>query len=103
MTSEQFQIEVEEAFLRSKQLLNKKEKEYSGGKDRLDQFKKVAIMNSVSPTEALWGMSSKHVTSLATMVRDPTSHTLDQWVEKLTDLHNYLFLLGALLIDVEVK
>jgi len=103
MTNEQFLIELESAFLRSKQILNKKEKEYSEGVDRFDQFKKVAILNNVSPTEALWGMASKHVTSIADMCKDPKMYDLKQWREKLTDLRNYTFLADALLIDLEVK
>lgn len=103
MTNEQFMIEVDKSFARSKQLLIRKEKEYSEGVDRLDQFHKVAFLNTVSPTEALWGMASKHVTSVADMVKDPVSYNLKIWREKLTDLRNYTFLLDALLIDLEVK
>lgn len=99
MTNEQFQIEVEKAFLRSKQLLNKKEKEYSEGEDRLDQFKKVSTLNNEPATRSLWGMATKHVTSIANMVKDPTSYNLKMWREKVTDLRNYTFLLDALLVD----
>ena len=99
MTNEQFQIEVEKAFLRSKQLLNKKEKEYSEGKDRLDQFKKASILNNEPATRSLWGMATKHVTSLADMVKNPTMYSSKIWREKVTDLRNYTFLLDALLVD----
>ena len=103
MDNSTFQIEVEKSFLRSKQLLNKKEKEYSEGIDRLDQFKKAGTLNTQPPTEALWGMAVKHVTSVATMVKNPTSYNLKTWREKVTDLRNYTFLLDALLIDLEIK
>ena len=103
MTNEQFLLEFEKAVLRSKNTLSRKEKEYSEGIDRLDQFKKVAAMNSVSPMEALWGMASKHVTSIASMVEDPKMYNLKTWREKLGDLRNYIFLAEALLIDLEVK
>lgn len=103
MTNEEFQIELERSYLRSKLLLSKKEKEYSEGTDRLDQFTKIATLNNISPTEALWGMTSKHITSIATMVKDPTLYNLKKWREKVTDLRNYTFLLDALLIDLEVK
>lgn len=99
MTNEQFQIEVEKAFLRSKQLLNKKEKEYSGDRDRLDQFKKASILNNEPATRSLWGMATKHVTSIAIMVKNPTMYSSKIWREKVTDLRNYTFLLDALLID----
>lgn len=103
MTNEEFQIEVERSYLRSKFLLSKKETEYSEGTDRLDQFKKLAELNSEPSTRALWGMASKHITSIATMVKDPTLYNLKKWREKLTDLRNYTFLLDALLIDLEVE
>jgi len=103
MTNEEFQIEVEKAILRSKQILNKKEKEYSDGRDRLCQFKQVGTLNDIAPTEALWGMASKHISSLASMVKSPTSYNLKQWREKLNDLRNYTLLLDALLIDIGVE
>ena len=103
MTPSDFNIEVENACNRSKRLLIKKASEYSEGVDRLDQFKKVALLNSISPTEALWGMTSKHITSIASMVKDPKMYNLKTWREKLTDLRNYTILLDALLIDLEVK
>ena len=103
MTPQDFNIEVENACNRSKRLLIKKASEYSEGTDRLDQFKKVALLNSISPTEALWGMTSKHITSIATMVKDPKMYNLKTWREKVTDLRNYTILLDALLIDLEVK
>lgn len=103
MTNEQFMIEVDKAFARSKQLLIRKEEEYSEGVDRLDQFHKIAILNTISPAEALWGMASKHITSIATMIKDPKMYNLKRWREKLNDLRNYTFLLEALLIDLEVK
>lgn len=103
MTNEEFMIELESAYLRSKRLLIKKEKEYSEGTDRLDQFKKVSILNNISPTDALWGMASKHITSIATMVQNPKTYNLKKWREKLTDLRNYTFLLDALLVDLEIE
>lgn len=100
MTNEQFQTELEKAFLRSKQLLNEKEKEYSEGKDRFDQFKKASVLNNEPATRSLWGMATKHVTSIADMVKNPTMYSSKIWREKLTDLRNYTFLLDILLIDL---
>jgi len=102
MTNEEFMIEVEKAYLRSKKLLIRKEKEY-GGEDRLEQFYRVAMLNKVCATEALWGQTTKHVTSIADMVKDPTSYNLRKWREKLNDLRNYTFLLDALLLDMGVE
>lgn len=102
MTNEEFMIEVEKAYLRSKKVLIRKEKEY-GGEDRLEQFYKLSALNDEEPTRSLWGMTSKHVTSIADMVKCPTTYNLRKWREKVTDLRNYTFLLDALLIDMGVE
>lgn len=103
MNNDQFQKCLEESFQHSKEVLNIKEKEYSIGLDRLDQFKRTAVLNDESATRSLWGMAVKHVTSIATMVKDPTMYNLETWREKVTDLRNYTFLLGALLEDLKIE
>ena len=103
MTNEEFMIEVEKAFLRSKKLLIRKEREYGGEEDRLEQFYRVAMLNGNCATEALWGQTTKHITSIADMVKDPTTYNLRKWREKLTDLRNYTFLLDALLVDIGIE
>lgn len=104
MEKELFMIEVEKSFLRSKRLLIKKAIEYAPHKeDRLEQFYKIAHVNNSYPTEALISLTMKHVTSIATMCKDPEVHSLRKWREKITDLRNYTFLLDALLVDMEVK
>ena len=100
MTNEQFLSEVEKAYLRSVTILQKKEKEYSNGRDRLEQFHRAASLQRILPTEALMGMATKHITSIADMCKEPENHTIKQWHEKLDDLRNYTFLLDALLTYV---
>jgi len=101
MTDEQFLIEIERAYLRSKSLLTKKAKEYSRGGDRLGHFHRAAAAQSILPTEALMGMAMKHIISIADMVKNPLDYTTGQWHEKLDDLRNYTFLLDALLVDLK--
>ena len=101
MTNEQFMLEVETAYRRSCELLKRKEKEYSAGKDRLDQFHRAGYAQSIPPTEALLGMATKHFTSIADMVKDPLKYTTKQWHSKLDDLRNYTFLLDALITDLK--
>jgi len=103
MENELFMIEVEKSFLRSKRLLIKKESEYAINSDRLDQFYRVAAASDLWPTEALLGMTMKHVTSIADMCKDPKMYNLRKWREKITDLRNYTFLLDALLVDMGVE
>lgn len=101
MNNENFMIEVEAAFLRSKRVLLRKQEEYAGEYDRLEQFHRAGAAQNINSAQALIGMAMKHVTSIADMSKHPTLHNLKKWREKLTDLRNYTFLLEALLIDME--
>jgi len=103
METNEFEIEVEKSYLRSKRLLIKKGLEYSSNDDRLDQFYRAGAAEDVAPTQALIGMAMKHVTSIADMSKYPEMYNLKKWREKITDLRNYTFLLDALLVDMEVK
>lgn len=101
MNNEEFMYYIHTAFERRKAILVKKEKEYSNGKDRLEQFHRAASAQNILPTEALVGMMTKHFTSITDMAKDPSNHTFRQWHEKLDDLRNYCDLLDALVIDVK--
>lgn len=103
MTNEEFLIEVENSHNRSKKLLIKKDVEYSGEKDRLEQFYRAGWTQNINPTEALLGMATKHFTSIADMAKHPEDFSLKKWNEKLTDLRNYTYLLDALVRDMEVE
>ena len=101
MTNEEFTIELEKSFLRSKKTLLKKSKEYTpNNSDRLQQFYRAASVQNNQPTEALIGMMTKHFTSICDMSKNPLSHSPKSWKEKITDLRNYTFLLDALLTDM---
>ena len=103
MFEEDFMREVEEGHRRSVNLLSKKATEYSRpDEDRLSQFYKAGIIQSVLPTQALMGMMVKHFTSICDMVEEPLDYDLDKWDEKLTDLRNYTHLLDALVRDMMV-
>lgn len=96
-------IEVENSHNRSKKVLLKKKDEYSGDRDRLEQFYRAGAAQNIGSCEALMGMATKHFTSIADMVKDPHNYSLKKWNEKLTDLRNYTYLLDALLRDIGVK
>lgn len=103
MTNEEFMIEVENSHIRSKRLLLKKEKEYSSGRNRLEQFYRAGSAQAITPHSALMAMAMKHVTSIADMCKNPTSYSFKQWNEKVTDLRNYTYLLDALIRDYNVE
>ena len=105
MNDNSLQITILNAFYRCTHLMHRKSQEYSPNEDRLENFKESGREDDISSEEALWGMLRKHLTSLGMMCRalTPTPgtyhepHSQSIWEEKLTDAHNYLFLLEALL------
>jgi hypothetical protein len=101
MNNNEFIAHSRLSFERSISLLNKKEKEYSNGRDRLEQFYRAASAQRVNPVEALIGMATKHYTKLADMAKDPTNYTYKQWHEVLDDLRNYTLLADALITEVK--
>jgi hypothetical protein len=102
MTNEDFTIEVENSFNRAKKVMLKKAKEYASEDDRLDNFKRAGAAQGIASSAALVGMAAKHFVSITEMAKNPNDYTTQQWHEKTGDLKNYMVLLEALLIDLEV-
>ena len=103
MTNEEFAIETENSINRSRKVLCKKAKEYSGEADRLESFKRAGKAQNILPTQALYAMAMKHVISISDMVKQPDKFTFPEWYEKTGDLRNYTILLEALLIDMKTE
>jgi hypothetical protein len=59
-----------------------------------------AAAQNINPMEALFGMATKHFTSLTIMMKDPLAWSLETWDEKLVDLRNYTILADALIRDM---
>jgi len=98
MTKKRFHEIAQEQIKRSLKVLVEKGCEYSFSEDRLDHFKDSAAEQGITPKQALWGMLSKHLTSLAGLCRT-NSNSLERWTEKITDSINYLLLLRALIAE----
>jgi hypothetical protein len=100
MNDNTFQITIRNAFYRCIHLLDRKRLEYAPGEDRLESFKEASKLQGVPPEQCLWGMLTKHLVSLNGMCKLAGScaipHPKEVWEEKLTDTHNYLFLLEGL-------
>ena len=82
--------------------LDTKNKEYATDNDKLHNFKRAAVIDSISPIEALRGMELKHLTSLRDMLdglKMGKQYPLIVWWEKMIDEINYLILLYALLTE----
>jgi hypothetical protein len=102
MTNEDFLTELESSFNRAKRTLASKAKVYAQNADRLENFKCAAGAQNINPVEALVGMMSKHYVSVCVMAKNPTSHSIKEWDEKLGDLRNYVLLAEALIRDIGV-
>jgi hypothetical protein len=102
MNAEMFSIELENAFNRAKEVLDKKASYYASDTDRLANFKAAAGAQSINPVQALVGMMTKHYVSVCDMSKDPTKYSLELWNEKLGDLRNYALLCEALIRDIGV-
>jgi hypothetical protein len=103
MKPEVFNDVVCKQFERCMETLGAKKTEYSGDKDRLDQFKRGGNFRGKHPMDVLAGMMMKHTTSVYDLIeRQSNGETvgLGMWEEKITDHINYLVLLMGLVCDV---
>ena len=103
MKMEEFDQLVDLVQERCRNILAEKAKHYAGKEDRLEQFVRAGVFAGVSSAEALFGMMSKHLVSIAMMMETPWEHTKKQWDEKITDSINYLILLEAVLTDMGIE
>lgn len=74
-----------------------KAKEYASDTDRLHNFKVAAALQGLTPVQALHGMMSKHIVSIADMCMSGEKYSAEMWDEKIGDNINYLLLLRALI------
>ena len=101
MTHEEFDKTSKRLLTKAAEVRRTKRLEYSSDEDeRLSNFKTAARLNSQTVPEAVNGMMSKHVVSIADMVRDEFTRkeapfSLEMWEEKIIDNINYLMLLYA--------
>lgn len=101
MTHERFNEIVKEETKRIENILVKKQAEYNLDEDRLSHFKRAAVLAQETPEQVLYGYMLKHIMSVSDMVASGDNYSKEVWVEKMTDIHNYLILLLGLLEDDE--
>ena len=99
MTTERFNEIVEEQLERIRKTLVKKADEYNLEADRLGFFKRAATFANTTPEKALYGFLLKHLVSLNDMVTSGDKYSKELFLEKITDVENYLILLLGLLED----
>ena len=99
MTSNDFNKVVEEQLDRIRNVLVKKETEYTLGTDRCSVFKHGSGITEETPEQVLYGFMLKHIISVTDMVNSKETYPESLWNEKITDICNYLILLQGLLRD----
>lgn len=99
MKADEFNSIVESQLERIKSVLVKKADEYNLEADRLGFFKRAAVFSQSTPEKALYGFLLKHLVSLSDMVVSGDKYPKELWLEKITDIENYLILLLGLLED----
>ena len=99
MTTPEFNKVVEEQLERIRNVLVKKAAEYNLDDDRLSVFKHAAALSEETPEQALFGFMLKHLISITDLINSKEAYPEELWLEKMTDIHNYLILLQGLLKD----
>lgn len=99
MNADDFKSHVVEFVEKQLDLLLRKNGGYNDNSDALRNFKVVAVLNHQTPEQALWGMASKHVASIADMISSGQEFSAEIWDEKVGDLLNFMLLLRALVDD----
>jgi len=100
MKSEEFEKKLNYIFDKIKSILEIKEGEYARNLDRLNNFKRAALLKKTTPERALEGMWTKHIISIYDQLDDlDTDYHIpfEIWEEKLIDSINYHILLYCLL------
>lgn len=99
MNAEEFGYIVEHQLQTCNDMLMAKADEYATDFDRLSNFKTAAVLQSITPAQALRGMMAKHTVSIYDMLNTGESYSAAMWTEKITDHINYLLLLRAIVTE----
>lgn len=99
MNNETFNTLLERRINLTCKVLARKSEEYSSSADRLHNFKRAAIIDNVTPAQALKGMYLKHLVSILDMI-DSGEKPSQAWIdEKIGDSINYNILLEGIFSD----
>lgn len=103
MTPEMFNKVFDKTIKEMEETLCKKGKEYAFEEDRLFNFKQAARISEEPVPKAIWGMAMKHLVSVIDIIEGRLDNTEYNRNEKIGDLLNYLILLKASLIEIEIE
>jgi hypothetical protein len=95
MNTQRFEEILNAQIKRCTDTLIVKAREYATD-DRLHNFKTAAVLQGITPVQALAGMMAKHTISIYDMCASGKDYPEAMWDEKIGDSINYLLLLRAL-------
>lgn len=100
MTTQQFDMILEETLEKVKSILKSKATEYVQNNDRLHNFRQIAIADGIKVSEAVRQLRNKHLVSIKDMTLSQKSeYTRELIDEKTIDDINYGILLRAALLE----
>jgi len=109
MTIKDFNKVVEDALRSTAELLTKKGLEYAedavgeSDVDRLEHFKKVAMLTGMTTPQSVYSMMVKHIISISDMIKSGKDYPMDLWNEKISDNLNYLLILKAAIVEEKAQ
>lgn len=108
MQSAEFNAFIEEKLNDIRDLLVRKGDEYVPAgvqeKSRFHNFEVSSALNGTTKEQALWGFVTKHIVSLADMVKgEALDYDMPKWDEKIGDVSVYMLLLHAMVADAHGK
>lgn len=102
MNRKEFEAIMREQFGLCEKLMLRKSDEYTeGSEDKLIAFRRAAALLDTTPQDALIGMLTKHLVSVADMCKSGKDYPAEQWDEKITDTINYMLLLRAIVTEAQ--
>ena len=93
-----YELAIDDMITHCQQTLVSKHKEYAN-EDDFHNFNSAAILQDITPEQALMGMMAKHIVSVCDLINDEAEGrqiSEDLWREKIGDNINYLLILWAM-------
>ena len=93
-----YELAIDDMITHCQQTLVSKHKEYAN-EDDFHNFRSAAVLQDITPEQALMGMMAKHTVSIYDLINDAAESRdipEDLWREKIGDNINYLLILWAM-------
>ena len=92
---------MEKMFEEERAVSKAKGTEYTQGKDRLDNFKRLSVDVGIDPKAVLWIYLKKHLDSISSYIRQGRVFSNEPIQGRIMDARVYLFLLRCMIEEEE--